>query len=170
MRAASAASSTREDSTLALGALALALRERVQEQARPALNVEAHDASAQRPHARPPFLARHHDGAVERLGHARGIERIDVQRLRQLVVGARELAQHQHPVLVAAAGDELLGDQVHAVAERRDQHDVGRPVQRHHLARRQRRGRCSGSAPSWACANAPWIRPMISSTSLRYSW
>ena len=55
----------------------------------------------------------------------------------QLVGCAGELAQHEHAVVVEARGDVLLGDQVHAVAQRRDEHDVGGEVQRDHLLARE---------------------------------
>jgi hypothetical protein len=41
------------------------------------------------------------------------------------VRGARELGQHQDAGIGYLAGDELLGDQVHAVSQRRDESDVG---------------------------------------------
>ena len=51
--------------------------------------------------------------------------RIDQQRLRQLACGARESGQHEYArVLRGLGGDVLLGDQVHAVAHRRDQADT----------------------------------------------
>ncbi|OIQ76345.1 hypothetical protein GALL_419760 [mine drainage metagenome] len=68
----------------------------------------------------------------------RVLETVDVVRVHQdrageLVRGAGELAQHQRAALVRPGGDVLLGDQVHAVAQRRDEHDVGREVERGHL-------------------------------------
>ena len=42
----------------------------------------------------------------------------------------------QHAAVVDAGGDVLLGDEVHAVAERGDEHDVGGEEQRHHLLAR----------------------------------
>ena len=58
---------------------------------------------------------------------------VDQPGLPQLVGGAGELREHQRAVVVEPAGDVLLGDQVHAVAVRRDHHDVRGPVERGHL-------------------------------------
>ena len=57
----------------------------------------------------------------------------DQERAAQLVGRAGELAQHQGAALVVAAGDVLLGHQVHPVPQRGDQHDVAGQVQRRHL-------------------------------------
>jgi hypothetical protein len=59
--------------------------------------------------------------------------RIDPERRAQLVAGSRELAQHEHAVVVEARGHVLLGHEVHAVAERGHEHDVGGQVERDHL-------------------------------------
>ena len=50
----------------------------------------------------------------------------------------RQLAQHQHAVVVLPRQDELAGHEVHAVAQRRDQHDVRRPVQGREIGRGHR--------------------------------
>ena len=51
---------------------------------------------------------------------------------------APELAEHQRAVVTLAAGDVLLGHQVHAVAQRRDDHDIGGAVERSHFYARIR--------------------------------
>ena len=61
------------------------------------------------------------------------VERVDDERLGELRRRARELRQHQHAVLVDACRAELLGDQVHAVAQRRHEHDVGGAIEREQL-------------------------------------
>ena len=51
---------------------------------------------------------------------------------------ASELAQHQHAVVGEPAGDELLGDEVHAVSDRGDEHHIGRLVERRDFDRFER--------------------------------
>ena len=47
----------------------------------------------------------------------------------QLLGGAGELGEHERARVVGILrGDELLGDEVHAVVERRDQPDAREPV------------------------------------------
>jgi hypothetical protein len=46
-----------------------------------------------------------------------GVVGVDDQRLGELARGAGELAEHEHALLVVAGGDELLGDEVHAVVQ-----------------------------------------------------
>ena len=64
--------------------------------------------------------------ARDRRGEAALVVRIDDQRLGQLLRGAGQLAQNQHAVEVVARGDELLGDEVHPVVQRRDDAEVAR--------------------------------------------
>ena len=45
----------------------------------------------------------------------------------------RPYRQHQCAAQIPAGRHVLLGDQVHPVAVRRDEHDVGRPVERREL-------------------------------------
>ncbi len=47
--------------------------------------------------------------------------------------GPGELAQHERSGVVVAARDVLLGDQIHAIAQRSHQHDVGCRVERDQL-------------------------------------
>ena len=63
---------------------------------------------------------------------------VDEHRVAQLVGGPGELRQHQHAVVVEAGRDELLGDEVHAVAERCHEQHIGGAVERHELVERQR--------------------------------
>ena len=67
---------------------------------------------------------------MQRVGERIDRKRIDVHRVFELARGAGEFRQHQHAVLVAARGDELLGDQVHAVVQRRHHAHVGGAVHR----------------------------------------
>ena len=46
---------------------------------------------------------------------------------------AGQLAQNQDAVEVVARRDEFLRDQVHPVVQRRDDAEVGEPIQRHEL-------------------------------------
>ena len=66
------------------------------------------------------------------------VVRVDEEGIRELVRGPGELTQHQHAVVGVPAGDELLGDEVHAVSDRGDEHDVGRLIQRRDLGRFER--------------------------------
>jgi len=58
-------------------------------------------------------------------------------RLTELDGGAGELAEDQDAPVVAAAGHVLLGDEVHAVAQRRHEHHVAGQVERHQFLQRQ---------------------------------
>jgi hypothetical protein len=71
------------------------------------------------------------------VGHAVDVVGVDVQGLGHLVGGAGELAEHEHAVAVGAGRGELLGDEVHAVAQRRHEHDVGGAVQADQLGLRE---------------------------------
>ena len=66
------------------------------------------------------------------------VVRVDEHGVDQLVGGAGELGQHEHAVAVEARRDVLLGDQVHAVAQRRHEHHVAGAVQGDELVERQR--------------------------------
>jgi hypothetical protein len=58
------------------------------------------------------------------------VEWIRDQRARQRIGCTGELRQHEHArSLGILRGDELLGDQVHAVAQRRHERDVGEPIE-----------------------------------------
>ena len=74
------------------------------------------DATPEQAHAAAPLRTRHHQALVNRVGHAAGVVRIHDERVGQLVGGSRELAEHEHPILVDPARDEFLADEVHSVA------------------------------------------------------
>ena len=59
---------------------------------------------------------------------AMDVVRVHHERIAKVVRGAGELAQHEHPVFLDPGGAVLVGDEVHAIAERRDEADVRRPV------------------------------------------
>ena len=73
-------------------------------------------------------------GIVERLAHRGrallGVVGIDDERLREFPGGPGELRQDQHAALVLPRGDELLGHEVHAVVQARDEAEVGGAVVR----------------------------------------
>ncbi len=75
-----------------------------------------------------------HDGVLE-LPLVMGV---DEHRVAQLVGSAGELRQHEHAIVVEAGRHELLGDEVHAVAERRHEQHVGGAIQRDELVERER--------------------------------
>ncbi len=62
--------------------------------------------------------------------------RVHEHGLPQLVGCPGELAEQQDPFVVEPRGDVLLGDEVHAVAERRHEHHVGGEVEGDHLLAR----------------------------------
>ena len=67
---------------------------------------------------------------MHRIGDGIGIERIYDQRLGEILGGTGELRQHQHAgILVRLRGHELLGDQIHAVAQRRHHADPPQTIE-----------------------------------------
>jgi hypothetical protein len=80
------------------------------------------------PHPPPPVLERHGQRLADRPGDAVDVERVDEDRPVDLLGGAREAAEQQHPVLVELARHELLRHEVHPVLQRRDEAHVGRAV------------------------------------------
>ena len=112
---------------------ARASRSACEEGLRPVRDVILAHPPAQRTHPLAAFRMRHLDRAQDRVLHPVDVVRVDEQRRAQLVGGAGELAQDEHAVLVPARRDVLLRDQVHAVAQGRDEHDVAREVERRHL-------------------------------------
>ena len=82
------------------------------------------------------LLSGHVQSERDRVGNLLRVVRIDEERARaERLRGARELGEHEH----ARRGGGLLarhvlkGDEVHAVAERGDEHDVGAEVERAEL-------------------------------------
>ena len=105
----------------------------VQELTGPVVDVVIEHVPPHDPH--PPRLV---PGGVLGRRHHGGLQPVDVVRvdqvgLPQLLRGPGELAQHQRAVVAVPAGHVLLGHQVHPVAQRGDDHDVGRPVHGGHL-------------------------------------
>ena len=88
------------------------------------------------------------------------VPRVHEQRAREDLGGSGELAEEQRPGVAsvrtraALAKHELLCDEVHAVAERRDHHHIGAPVQGDELGHRDRavyvldRGRTEPAEPA----------------------
>ena len=67
---------------------------------------------------------------VQRVGCPRHVERVDQQRVVAELVGRAGLARQHDRAAVLRQDRHLLGDEVHAVADRVDQQHVGDPVQR----------------------------------------
>ena len=68
------------------------------------------------------LLQRHRQRAIDGVADPFRIVRIDQQRSRAFVRGAGKAREDEHARIVRILrGDEFLGDQVHAVAQRRHQ-------------------------------------------------
>ena len=91
------------------------------------------DPAPHRAHPAPGLLGVDRGGAHDGVLQALYVVRVDEERAAEFVGRAGELAQHQRAGFVVAAGDVLLGHQVHAVPQRGHQHHVGGEVQRGHL-------------------------------------
>jgi hypothetical protein len=89
----------------------------------------AADLLAQTGHPSPAFVFGHMECIVDCGGDAVLVVGIDKQRVGELRRGPGELAEDEDSVAVGAAGDELLGHQIHAVAERRYQRNRRRSVE-----------------------------------------
>src|SRR5262249_33673324 len=72
----------------------------------------------------------HLDGPMNGLRGALDVVGIHEQGVPKLTRRAGEPAQNQHGIVVVAGGDELLGDQVHAVVQRADDTELRGPVPR----------------------------------------
>ncbi len=107
------------------------------ERARPAVDVVRHDALAQDRHPGAALLGRHRERAVERRRGLLDVVGVDEERLRQLGRGARELGKHEHAVAVRPRRHELLRDEVHPVAQRRDEDRVRGAVEGDELRLRE---------------------------------
>src|SRR6266704_1168168 len=88
--------------------------------ASPAVDVGFLYEPAHAAHAHALLVRGHGQGTEDSMRALLAMVRVDEQRIVQLARGARELRQHEHPLLVVTRRDELLGDQVHAVVEARD--------------------------------------------------
>ena len=111
----------------------------------PPLHVAAAHDLAQPGHPGPALVAVHLDGGHDRLAQRLAVVRVDEHGVGQLVGGAGELRQHEHAVAVEAGRDVLLGDEVHAVAQRRHEHHVAGAVERRRARRAAATGTGSGS-------------------------
>ena len=83
------------------------------------------------PHA--PFATIHLQTLMDGLGYAFNVIRVHHQRIQQLGGRARELAQHQHTILVIACGNILLGYQIHPIVQRGNQAHIRRAIPLIHL-------------------------------------
>ena len=128
-----------------LGHSGLADRQVDEEALGPPLHVAAAHDLAQPGHPGPSLVAVHLDRGDDRLAQGGVVVGVDEHGVGQLVGRPGELGQHQHAVAVEAGGDVLLGDEVHAVAQRRHQHHVTGAVQRHAARRAAATGTGSGS-------------------------
>ena len=116
----------------------------------PRLHVAAAHDLAQPRHPRPALVAVHLDGRDDGVAQRAAVVRVDEHGVGQLVGGAGELRQHEHAVAVEARRDVLLGDEVHAVAQRCHEHHVARAVEGRRARRGAATGRGSGSPDSRA--------------------
>ena len=67
---------------------------------------------------------------MDGVGGGGDVVRVDEEGRLQLLGGAGELGEHEHAGVVGGlGGDELLGDEVHPVVERRDEADAGQAVE-----------------------------------------
>ena len=72
----------------------------------------------------------HPQSGIEPLGDLVRVVRIDLDRAPKLLGCSGEARQHEHArVLRVLRCDIFLGDEVHAVAQRRDEADAGEPVE-----------------------------------------
>ena len=81
--------------------------------------------------ARDLLSLRHLKRVLQRRRHILPTVRVHGDRFAQLLGRAGHLTEHQHTRSIRLCRDEFLGDQVHAIAHRRHQRDVGQVVQRH---------------------------------------
>ena len=68
-------------------------------------------------HADAPLALAHVQGAPYPLDEAVEIERIDQHRTIDLLRCAGESAEYEHAALLRLTGDELLGDEIHAILQ-----------------------------------------------------
>ena len=105
-------------------------RQRLDEALGPAVDVVVQQRRVHRVVPLAALLQRHAERAVDRGGDRLGIVRVDQQRFLALVRRAGKARQHQHAGIVGVLRrDVLLGDQIHAVAQRRHQPDARRAIE-----------------------------------------
>ena len=92
-------------------------------------------AGVERAHAPLLLILRHRQCEVQRVAELVDRKGVHQHGLVQLARRAGEARQHQHAAMVGARGDELLGDQIHAVVQRRHDAHRGRAVERGDLRR-----------------------------------
>ncbi len=113
--------------------------QRREEAIAPVKDVVAANPGAHAQHAAALLAGVHRERAVDRLGDAEFVVWIHQQcAALQLRSGAGELAQNEHAVVFRTRRAVLLGDQVHAVLERRDESQACRTIERQQLLARQR--------------------------------
>ena len=95
--------------------------------ASPSVDVELGHEPAHRRHALALLGGLHAEPGDERGARLPHVVGVHDERLGELARGAGELAEHEHALFVVAGGDELLGDEVHAVVEAAHVADVRRP-------------------------------------------
>ena len=94
-----------------------------------AVDVVRADLAAHLAHAPARLALGQRDGARNRLAQPDDVVGIHEQRLAQLARGTGELREHERAAAAVAGGHVLLADQVHAIAQRRHEHDIGSGVQ-----------------------------------------
>jgi len=110
------------------GARALTrFRECRQEALGPAINIVCHQVGEHLRVPLFPLLKGHFEGGSNRLSHGLDFVRVDNQSAVELGRGARKPGKHKNTRIVRIlSGDILLGDKVHAIAQRRHQADMSR--------------------------------------------
>ena len=88
------------------------------------MNIVLGPVAPERLHARAPLGPIHAQGAVEGVGRLLDVVGIHEQRFAHAVGGPGEAGEDQHPRIADLARRELEGDEIHAVAQGRDERDV----------------------------------------------
>ncbi len=96
------------------------------------------DAALHRLVALPLLVFGHLERRADRLDHRVAVERVDHDGLSEFARRACHLGENEHAGLVEPACDVLLGDQVHAVAQRGHERDVGGGVRARELLELER--------------------------------
>src|SRR5438477_459795 len=94
----------------------------------PAVHVEFLDEAAHAAHPVALLRGRHRERRFQGTRALIDVVGIDDQGFRKLSRRPRELAENEHPALVVARGDELLGDEVHAVVQAAHETQLRPPV------------------------------------------
>lgn len=91
----------------------------------PLVDVVAFDAAAEEGHAHAGVGLGHAEGELDGVDELVEVSGVDDEGAGEFAGGAGELAEDEDAAVVGSAGDVFLGDEVHAVAEWGDEHDVG---------------------------------------------